>query len=50
MSDQLVALFNQLISDAIEWAPRFIVMVVLIVVGLGVAWGFQRLLAAARKT
>ncbi len=49
MSEQLVALFDQLTADAIEWAPRVAVMFLLIVVGLVVAWAGERLLAASLR-
>lgn len=43
MNDQLLALFNQIVTDTIEWAPRIFVMLILIVVGFAVAWIGQRM-------
>lgn len=47
MSEQMVALLNQLTTDAIAWAPRLVVMFLLIVLGLMTAWIGERLLSAA---
>ena len=47
MSDQLRALFDQLVADAFAWAPRLVVMLILIIVGLIVAWTVERITRAA---
>lgn len=46
MNEQLMALFNQIVTDTIQWAPRILVMVVLIILGLAVAWTGQRVVGA----
>ena len=47
MSSQLSELLAQVTRDAFEWAPRLIVMFLLIVLGLVVAWAVERVLRAA---
>jgi len=46
MNEQLMALFEQIVADAVEWTPRLLAMMMLVVVGLVVAWASERILAA----
>lgn len=49
MNDQLLALFNQIAADTIEWAPRLLVMMLLVVLGLAAAWIGERVTSAVLR-